>query len=58
MWSVPRPKIISIKTIHVIRTIVQIRNWYGGDSDLVETFKNNHQLAGECWIKVILCFVL
>ena len=30
----------------------QIRNWYGGDSDLVETFKENHQLAGECWTKV------
>jgi len=30
-------------------------NWYGGDSDLVETFKNNHQLAGECWIKVGEC---
>ena len=30
----------------------QIRNWYGGDSDLVETFKENHRLAGECWTKV------
>jgi len=29
-----------------------IRNWYGGDSELVEAFKENHRLAEECWIKV------
>jgi len=32
-----------------------IRNWYGGDSDLVDTFKGNHRLAGECWTKVGEC---
>jgi len=29
-----------------------IRNWYGGDPDLVAMFKENHLLAEECWQKV------